>query len=140
MPSTPAKAALGSSFKLGNGASPEVFTTVVSVKKIGGPTMEVATDDTTAMDDGGNETAIATIFKGGMVSLEGNFSGATSQIALETAFFAKSEVNVKVLYGSTPVRTYSFAAIITKFDPAAEVAKAIVVKVDLKVTGAVTPS
>lgn len=137
MATTPAKAAVGSAIKMGSGGSPETFTTVASVKKITGPQMVVNTVDTTAMDDGGNKTKIATLFDGGKVGLEGNYTGGASQTAVFTAFLAKSEVNFKIVLANS-LGTISFAAIIASFQPDADVTKPVDFKIDLEVTGAVT--
>jgi hypothetical protein len=124
-----AKAGTGTKLKLGDGASPEVFTTVAEITSLKMAGRTVKTDDVTNMDSPTDsngllyEEFIATVASSGGVDFTYNFTpNDTAQQAVRTAFDGKLHnfqiVTVIDKTGSSPLTkwTFSFAAIVEMVD------------------------
>ena len=112
-----ALAGIGSLLKQGDGASPEVFTTVSSVSSISGPSTSAETYDVTSHDtSGGYKSFIAGLMDGGEVTFDVFFNGTeTTHIALDTTFQARTVRNWTLTpNGST--KKWAFSGVITKLD------------------------
>lgn len=133
----------GTYLKMGDGGTPEVFTTLVEVRDIDLPEISLETDEATSHDSNGWEEVIGTILSGGEPKFEINWipsdpthdetTGALSAILNRT----KKNWQI-VLPGS--VKTFAFAAYLTKFTPKAPVKEKLAAEIELKVSGAVTVS
>lgn len=140
--SSGAKLGKGTLFKVGDGASPEAFTTIGEVKSISGGPGGVADEiDVTNHDSVGRyEEIILGIIRTPTISLVCNYLGSnTQQNALKTAMDAETLLNFKIVYQSlTTPKTHSFAGRIKKWEITPPVNGAIDLSVDIKQTGADT--
>jgi hypothetical protein len=103
----------GSALKLGNGASPEVFTTIAEVLRcgpIGSTTPEV---DVTNLDSTAKEY-IGGLPDGSSVEFEGNWIKGTQQTTLRDA--VGTTKNFTMEWADSPQSTASFAMVILGFE------------------------
>jgi len=131
----------GTTFKVGDAASPEVFTTIGEMVELDGlgktnPLVDVTSFDSTAKE------YIAGLADGDEITVECIYLPAnTQQQALVTHVDNGTNVNIQVLItdGTTP-KTYAFAAIALswKINPNSEDKNMI--NFTLKITGAITVS
>jgi len=137
---TDAIAAFGTYLKVGDGASPEVFTTIAEVLDIDGPELEQDTEEVTShSSSGGWEEFIGTILRTGEVSFEVNYvpTGAThdASTGLLADMVAKTLRNFQLIWPDSGSTTWSFSALVTGFTPAAEVDGALRGEFTLKLSG-----
>lgn len=131
----------GTLLKAGDGGSPETFATVVEVNELNLPEITLKTDDATSHDSGGWEEVIGTLLSGGEIAGKINWR-PTDPTHDETtgvlaAILNRSRKNWKmVLPGS--IKTFNFAALLTKFKGLAPVDGKLSAEFTLKITGAVT--
>ena len=127
----------GTKLKMGDGASPEVFSDIAAVSKVGGPGVSLDTIDVTADDSpGGYKEYAAGLLDAGEIKLELNFLPANaSQAGLLTALTSRAAKNFKLVFPDTANTTWSFSAFVTNFEPDAPVDGKLAASVTLKITG-----
>lgn len=126
--------------KIGDGADPEVFTTVAEVTNIGGPSLSLGTEDVTSHSstDGWREF-VATLLDGGEVSIEGNYvpgeatHDATSGLINDME--NRTKRNFELVFPDSGATTWAFPALVTNFTPAAPVEGKLGFSATLKITG-----
>jgi predicted secreted protein len=130
-------------FKTGNGATPEVFTTVAEVTNITPPAMSRDTVDATHEEspDGWREF-IAGLKDGGEVSLDMNFvpdsADALAFMAEWDATGSSALKNRQIVFPDGSI--FAFAAILTGYEPDAPIDDKMAASVTLKVSGKPTLS
>jgi predicted secreted protein len=113
---TSAKIGFGNLFKIGNGATPEVFTTVAEVTGIKPPKMKRDTVDATHMQSpNGWREFIAGLKDGGEVSVELNFVPGSATTILLMAELDAALGNKQIVFSTGEV--FSFTALCTDFEP-----------------------
>lgn len=126
----------GSQLQLGNGGSPEVFTTVAEITKIqrSGSKMDIV--DVTNMDSvGAYREKLATLLDGGEISFEANYIPAdATQQALQTQFDNRSLSDWQIVLPNT-LGTWAFKAYSTSSDFDLSVDKASTFTGKLTITG-----
>lgn len=136
--STSARIGYGTLFKSGNGAVPEVFTTLAEVTAITPPALARDTVDATHEESPGAwREFIAGLKDGGEVSLDLNFvPGGTAAAAMMAELDldgALAKINRQIIF---PDGSYfSFAGILTAFEPDAPIDDKMSASVTFKVTG-----
>lgn len=137
---TGAKSSFGTYLKIGNGATSETFATIAEVLDIEGPTLELETEDVTSHDstDGWAEH-IGTILNGGEVSFEMNWLPANATQSF-TAGLLKDMVsrtlrNFQLVVPAAASLTWSFAALVTGFEPDLPVKGAQKASITLLISG-----
>lgn len=136
--STSARIGYGTLFKSGNGAVPEVFTTLAEVTGITPPAMARDTVDATHEESPGAwREFIAGLKDGGEVSFDLNFiPGGTSAAAMMAELDLDGSLATKNRQIAFPDGSYfSFAAILTGFEPDAPIDDKMSASVTFKVTG-----
>lgn len=125
--------------KRGDGQTPtEAFTEIAEVHNIDGPGMSRDAVDVGFGSDGFRRY-MAGAADGGEVALELNFlpadttQGATSGLLKD--FMDGTLRNYKMEFPDTPKTIWSFAGIITKFNPTASFDKQITASVTIKISG-----
>jgi len=142
---TEAIAAFGTLLKIGDAATPEVFTTIAEVTDIGGITLSTATEDATNHSSaGGFEEKIPTTLAVGPVKFGINFvpTGPTHSYStgLIKDWVNKTKRNFKLVFPDTGATTWSFAAYVTNVDIKAPVKGKLAADITLDVTGQPTLS
>lgn len=134
-----ATSGVGIKFQIGDGADPEVFTTIAEVTNFTGPNEQSPNIDVSNFDSVAREF-IAGLKDGGEVTFEVNFVGSNAQQqALRAAQTARLLKNFKILLNDAALdankTTISFAANVTGFSLSASVDAAVKASVSLKVSG-----
>jgi hypothetical protein len=133
-------AAFGTLFKMGDGATPESFTTIAEVTSIGGPDLSTDTEDGTHHgSSGGYEEVIATILRTGTVDLEIQYdpAGATHDAGtgLIYEWVQKTTTNYQLVFPDTASTTWTLPCKVVGFAPDAPVGGKLAASVTLKVDG-----
>jgi len=137
---TTAISSWGTAIKIGNGATPEVFTTVAEVLDISGPALGLDTAEVTSHDSPGAwEEFVATILRSGEVSFDVNWvvTGATHSYltGLLKDLTNRTKRNFQIVWPNISSTTWAFAAFITAMQPSAPVNGPLTGSVTLKITG-----
>jgi len=133
----------GTLLKMGDGATPETFSTIVEVNEINPPEITLKTDDATHHGSGGWEEVIATLLSGGEISAKVNWIPTDATHNESTGFYAaminRTKKNWKVVLPDS-TKTFAFAAYVTKSKLGTPLDKKMTAEITLKITGAVTVS
>ncbi|MDB4947436.1 MAG: hypothetical protein JWM27_85 [Gemmatimonadetes bacterium] len=111
-------ATLGTTFKMGDGATPEVFTIVAGITNLNGVELSADTTETTTLDDLWDKS-VATILRGGELQIdfmalpEHPTQGVTT--GLVGAMVARAAKNYKITFSNPAATVWSFSALVTKF-------------------------
>lgn len=142
---TGALSSFGTLIKMGDGASPEVFTTIAEVRDISGPSWALGTEEVTNHDSAGWREYIPTLLEAGEVSFDINFKGdATQGFAAGSVYAAmtgKVKKNFTITLPSGVGATndvLSFAGYVTGFELAAPVEGVLSASLTIMITGATT--
>lgn len=130
-------AGVGTSFKRGDGASPEVFTAIAEVNSITGPSMTREFIDVTSLDStGGYREFIGGFRDGGEVTLTMNFTrNGYEEMRLD--FVSDDSVNYQIVLPDTGATTLDFAAFVTDLPLTITPDDKVTAEVTLKITGEV---
>lgn len=136
---TSAHSAFGTLLKLGDGATPEVFTTVAEVKDIGGPSLVTNTEEVTSHDSpSGHAERIATLIDTGEISFDINLipANATHNESTGLAEAARDKLphNFKIVLPTGSKMIYG-PAIVTNMEYGAEVAGVLGASITLQPSG-----
>lgn len=141
MAETQAKIGYGTLFKFGDGASPEVFTTVAEVTNIDGPGLSRSIPEATHMESpNGYREYIAGLKDGEEVTLECNFlphhATQDPSTGILSLFEDGARTNFQVVWPQfSPDVTWQFAGVVTAFQPSTPVDDRITISVTIKITG-----
>lgn len=139
---TSAISGVGAEFRLGDAASPEVYTKVAEVLSISGPELSAEQIEATSLDStGGYKEFISGLLDGGTVSIEFNFvSGNSNQEALRTRVSTsnQSALNYRIALPDSPETTVTFSGIVESYSMNVEAGSAVTVSVGVKISGAPT--
>jgi len=135
---TIAKVADGTLLKIGDAASPEVFTTVPEVTKLSGPAVKFDLLDVTSHDSTGFfREFIPGLADGDNVQASINWVPANVvHKGVRVDSYARTKRNFKIIFppaGSDD--TVDVAAYITNIEPNADIGTVLVASVTMKVTG-----
>jgi hypothetical protein len=135
---------LGTLLKIGNGASPEVFSAIAEVKDITGPglTSEFA-EFTHQQSTGGYREYKPTFKNSGEITFKCNFLPDDTTQGFSTSGLLKDYEdqtlrNFQLLFPDTGATLASFAAYVANIQPTSPLAAALELNVTLRVTGPVT--
>ena len=137
---TDALSSFGTFLQMGDGGTPEAFTTISEVRDISGPALGLGTADVTNHDSaGGWEEFVPTILTSGEVSFDLNYHPTESTHDAGTGLIAdmaaKTLRNWRLVFPDVGSTTWNFAAYVTAFEPSAPVAGAISASCTMKITG-----
>lgn len=134
------KSAHGTLLKRGNGGSPETFTTVAKVQDIAGPGFSLGV----AMVHGQEETThftrkIGTILEAGQITFDIVFdpgdSGHSPSAGLLYDMLNRTVRNFQLVFPDALSSTWSFAALVTGFQPSMAQDGALMASVTLDIDG-----
>lgn len=137
---TAAKSSFGTFLKLGDGGATEVFATIAEVKDIKGPKLSLETEDVTSHDstDGWVEH-IGTLLDGGDVSFELNWLPANATQSFTAGLLkdmvGRTKRNFQLVVPAAASLTWTFAALVTEFQPELKVKGAQVASIKLQISG-----
>lgn len=132
--------AKGTLLKIGDGGVPENFSPIAEVVNIGGPSLSLdAIDVTNQSSTNGWKESIGGLLDGGEVTFDINYiptdttHDATS--GLLSAMQNRTVKNFQLVFPDSGNTTWSFAALVTGFEPSADVSDKLAASVTLKITG-----
>lgn len=136
--------AKGALLKLGDGASPEVFTTISQVRSISGPAAKATVQDITTHSTSGNwREKLSTIIDPGNLTFNINYDPADSIHAFATGIWNLlinlTLRNYKLVF-SASAGTLAFAGYQTSHVFSVPVDNVLDAALDLVITGAITAS
>lgn len=139
--SSAALEAQGMELKIGNGASPEVFTAISEIKTFSGPSGSATVIDVTDLSSAAKEKRMG-LADEGQLSFTINYIPTDTQHALLRAQRAsREETNFKLVFtDDSPSTTWSFSAFVTGFAVSGAVDAVVEANVTLEITGAITES
>lgn len=128
----------GMTIAVGDGASPEVYTTIPDVTDISGPDGTASEIDTTDLASAAREFRLG-LTDNGNISLSVNYQPAQTQHALLRAkSISGVETNYRLTFTDSPQTTWTFAAFVKGVPITNAVDAVTVANITLRVTGAVT--
>jgi predicted secreted protein len=130
----------GTFLKIGDGATPtEVFTTISEVTDLAGPNMSLAALVATSHDSAGWAEKIGGILDAGQVTFTVNFkpTHATHSYTQGLIKDMKDRTlrNFKLVFTDSGNTTWSFAALVTAFEPAEPVDEKLSANITLDISG-----
>jgi len=142
---TDAISSFGTILRIGDGATPEVFTPIAAVQDITGPSMSLDTEEVTHHGSpGGWEEVVGTILRSGDVSFDVNLLPGHPTHSTGTGLLRdlrlRTRRNFQLVFPTTIPTTWAFAAFVTGYEPSAPVAGKLSASITLKITGAPTLS
>lgn len=138
---TQAIASFGTLLKIGDGGTPENFTTIAEVQDISGPSLELDVEEVTSHDSpGGWEEVVGTILHGGEVEFDINFVPTATTHRDQTGGLLndmknRTKRNFKLVFPDAGNTTWSFSAYVVSFEPEATVDGKLSASVTLRITG-----
>lgn len=132
------KSAFGTLFQRGDGAGPEVFTSIIEMQSIGGPSINRGTIETTHHESPDNfREFLPNLPDGGEFSLEGNFcpASATQTTPLVTDFNNQSSRNYKIIWPDSGSAQFAFAGFPTAVSLSSPFDGKMGISATVKVTG-----
>lgn len=129
----------GTLLQIGDGGSPEVFTTIAEVLDITGPSIAVDTEDVTSHDSGGWREHIATLADAQEVEFSVNFIPGNTTHGPTGGIYEKlvnrAKANYRLVFPTVPAKQVTFAAYVTNFEIEAPVAGVLRANITLRAVG-----
>ena len=135
-----ATSSFGTLLKIGNAGTTETFAAIAEVRDIKGPKLKLNTKEVTnhSSTDGWREH-IGTLLEAGEISFDLNWLPAdTTQsygAGLIKDMLARTKRNFQIVFPAASPLTWSFTALITGFNPTANVDGELLASVTLMITG-----
>lgn len=138
--STAAVASFGALLKVGDGGSPENFTTIAELLTISGPKMQADEADVTSFSStGGWHERIATLLDGGEITCTANWipQDATQDYTagILHRFVSKVKQNYRIVFNDVGATTWTFPAWVFKVDTNLPLDKQMQFGFTLRITG-----
>ena len=133
--------AFGALFQIGNGATPEIFTTVAEVTNISGPGLSLEAVDVTSHGSAGAfREKVGGLLDGGEITLDINFvpTGATHKKAVGGLLYNMTQRtvnNYQLQFPDVGATKWIFPALVTGFTPENPVEGKLGASVTLTVAG-----
>ena len=133
--------AQGMLIKIGNGASPEVFSTISEIKTFSGPTGSAAVIDVTDLSSTAKEKRMGLADEGQLSFTINYIPDNTQHTLLRTRRASRDETDFKMVFtDDSPSTTWSFSAFVTGFAVSGAVDNVVEANVTLEITGSITQS
>ena len=133
--------AQGMLIKIGNGASPQVFTTISEIKTFSGPTGSAAVIDVTDLSSTAKEKRMGLADEGQLSFTINYIPDNTQHTLLRTRRASRDETDFKMVFtDDSPSTTWSFSAFVTGFAVSGAVDNVLEANVTLEITGSITQS
>lgn len=129
---------MGTSFKVGDGASPtEGFTAIAGIKSIGIPGLSADTADTTTLASTSNyEEALSTVLRTGDLTLSISWDPDDTQHQGFLTDYASGAVkNYQIVFTDATPTTFQFGSIVTGVSISIETGSEVTAEVTFKNTG-----
>lgn len=139
--SSQALEAQGMELKIGDGASPEVFTAIPEIKTFSGPGGSATVIDVTDLSSQAKEKRMG-LADEGQLSFTINYIPTNDEhAALREAREDRAETNFKLVFtDDSPSTTWSFSGFVTGFSVSGAVDGVVEANVTIEITGAISES
>jgi hypothetical protein len=139
--SSQALEAQGMEVKIGDGASPEVFTAISEIKTFSGPGGSATVIDVTDLSSSAKEKRMGLADEGQLSFTINYIPNDTQHAALRTARATRDETNFKLVFtDDSPSTTWSFSGFVTGFAVSGAVDGVVEANVTIEITGAISES
>jgi hypothetical protein len=136
--SSQALEAQGTVLKIGNGASPEVFTAISEIKNFTGPGGAAAVIDVTDLSSLAKEKRMGLADEGQLSFVLHYIPSDTQHAALRAARASRVETNFQIEFtDASPSTVWSFSGFVTNFSVSGSVDGVIEGNVTIEITGAI---
>ena len=136
--SSQALEAQGTVLKIGNGASPEVFTAISEIKNFTGPGGAAAVIDVTDLSSLAKEKRMGLADEGQLSLVLHYIPSDTQHAALRAARASRVETNFQIEFtDASPSTVWSFSGFVTNFSVSGSVDGVIEGNVTIEITGAI---
>ena len=140
---TAAVSAHGTLFKVGDGGTPENFATVAEAKSISGPTFDSTVIDVTSQDSASHvKEKIQGLLDSGDVTFECNWipSNATQSSTTGLMYLHQNRIqrNMRLVIPTSPTLTANFRGFVKSIQPGFDIDGAVIINVNVTITGPVT--
>ncbi len=137
---TSALSAFGTLLKIGDGGSPETFTTIAEVKALNPPKLHLDTEEVTSHGStAGWKEKVATLLEAGPVKFTVNFIPADATHSYATGLIhdmvTRTKRNFKVVFPDAGSTTWTFAAFVSDVDISADADGVLEADIELDLTG-----
>ena len=137
--SSQALEAQGTVLKIGDGASPEVFSTISEIKTFTGPGGSAAVIDVTDLSSAAKEKRMGLADEGQLSFMINYIPSDTEHAALRSARATRVETNFQLIFtDASPATTWSFSGFVTNFAVSGSVDGVIEANVTIEITGAIS--
>jgi len=128
---------LGTTLKIGNGATTEVFAAIGELRDVKGPTRSLGTEDVTHHGSAAAEF-VSTVLDNGEVTFDIGYDPADTEHAQIIEDMEDRVLRyVQLIYTDEGDAQATFSAFITKFDTDMKVKGSLTASITLKISGAV---
>jgi predicted secreted protein len=133
--------AQGMQIKIGNGASPEVFTAISEIKTFSGPGGSATVIDVTDLSSSAKEKRLGLADEGQLSFTINYIPTNTQHDLLRTNRDARTLTNFKLVFtDDSPATNWSFAAYVQGFSVSGAVDGVVEANITLEITGSITES
>ena len=136
--STSALDSEGFTLKIGDGASPEVFTAIPEITDLNGPSGSASVKDATDLNSSAKEKKMGLPDEGQITFTINHLPANTQHALLKTNRDARTLTNFQLLFTDSPATQWDFAAYITGFSLSDSIDGLHQANVTLEITGAIT--
>jgi len=137
--SSQALEAQGTVLKIGDSASPEVFTAIPEIKNFTGPGGSAAVIDVTDLSSAAKEKRMGLADEGQLSFVIHYIPSDTQHAALRAARASRVETNFQIEFtDASPATVWSFSGFVTTFSVAGSVDGVIEGNVTIEITGAIS--
>ncbi len=142
MPAITPKSGFGVVLKIGNGASPEVFTLIQGIRNLQGPAQDMEIIDATHHSaSGAYREKVASFKDPGNVTFDLLFDSTDTQHQqLFTEYGNRALVNFQQIMPDAGAQQFDYAAFVKSINPGAPIDDVLAYAVTLEISGPVTPS
>jgi predicted secreted protein len=142
MPSITPKSGFGTVLKIGNGASPEVFTSILGIRNIQGPAQDMEIIDATSHSSSGAYREKVASFKDpGNVTFDLIYDSTNAQHQLLFTQYAAREItNFQQIMTDAGAEQYAYGAFVKSINPAAPIDDLLTYAITLEISGPVVNS
>lgn len=136
---TAATAGVGTTLQVGDGASPEIFSTIAEVLTIGGPEISSEDIEVTNMDSpSGFKEFISGLTDAGAITFDANWIKSTQQTQVRDDVGAGTARNYRITWPDSPATIANFNARATAFSMSTDPNAQLQASISLKISGVVS--
>jgi predicted secreted protein len=135
---TAAVKGIGTTFGVGDAASPEVFTTIAEILTISGPNISAEEIEVTNLDSPNEfKEYISGLKDGGTIDIEVNWIKDAGQVSLRDDIVAGTKRNYELVFPTSPETTAVFNGLPLTMGFSADPASQVTASISIRISGAI---